>query len=294
MTAGDATAAGELDYHAPDSLEDACRRLEAAEDPTVIAGGQTLMLLVRQGFVEADALVDVTGVPAMSGVAVEDGAVTVGATTPYAALADHPASERARLLADACGVIADPQVRAMGTVGGALCHADPSFDLLAPLLCLDSEMRLVDADGARELPLREFLVGHMRTALEDGELLASVRFALPGADWGTAYEKHAPVDGGWATVGAAAAVHLADGAVADARVGLTAVGDTALRSPAAEDELRGEPAEAAALAAASEAAVDDVDPIDDRSGSAAYKRRLATTLVERALATAVERAGGAR
>jgi carbon-monoxide dehydrogenase medium subunit len=294
MTAGDAVAVGEVAYHAPDSVEDACRRLEAAENPTVIAGGQTLMLLIRQGFVEADALVDVTDVPSMSGVEVEDGTVTVGATTTYADLADHPASERAALLGDACSVIADPQVRAMGTVGGALCHADPSFDVLAPLLCLDSDVRLVDADGARTLPLREFLVGHMRTALEDGELLAAVRFELPGAEWGSAYEKHAPVDGGWATVGAAAAVHLEDGAVADALVGLTAVGDTALRSPAVEDELRGEPVDDAALAAASEAVVEDVDPIDGRSGSAAYKRRLATTLVERALTTAVERAGGAR
>lgn len=292
MSGGDAAA--EPAYHAPDSVEAACRQLAAAEDPTVVAGGQTLMLLVRQGFVEADAFVDVSGVPTMSGITVEDGTVSLGATTTYADLAAHDASDRARLLGDACEVIADPQVRAMGTLGGAVCHADPSFDVLAPLLCLDAELRLADGESDRTLPLGEFLVGHMRTGLEDGELLETIRFDVPGPDRGTAYVKHASVKGGWTTVGAAAALDVEDGTVAAPRVALTAVGDTAIRSPAVEAELRGAPAEPDALAAASEAVVDDVDPIGDRAGSALYKRRLATTLVERALTRALERAGGGR
>lgn len=291
MTAGDAATA-EPAYHTPETVEAACRHLAAADDPTVVAGGQTLMLLVRQGFVDADAFVDVSGVPAMSGIAVEDGTVTLGATTTYADLAAHDVGERARLLDDACGDVADPQVRAMGTVGGAICHADPSFDVLAPLLCLDATVTLVDGDGARTLPLSSFFVGHMRTALADGELLESVRFELPGPDGGTAYVNHAPAEGTWTTVGAAAAVRVEDGVVAAPRIALTAVGDTALRSPAVEDELRGAPASDETLAAASDAVVEDVDPIDDSSGSAAYKRQLARVLVERALTTAVERAGG--
>lgn len=291
MTTGDAAAA-RTEYHATESVGAACRRLRSAEDPLVMAGGQTLMLLLRQGFVTADAIVDVGAVPALSGISIDGDVATLGATTTYAALAAHEVSERATVLADACAVVGDPQVRAMGTLGGAVCHADPSFDVLAPLLCLDAELRLVDGEVARRLPLEEFLVGHMRTALGEAELLASLRVRLPGPSGGSAYVNHAPAADSDSTAGAATTVELEAGAVTSVRVGLTAVADTAVRAPAVEDELRGDPASADAIATASRAVTADVDPIDDRSGSADYKRQLAATLVERSLLAAVERAGG--
>lgn len=281
-------------YYAPDSLTAARQRLEAADDPLVIAGGQTLMLLLRQGFVDADALVDVTRVPSMSGISTEGDTATVGATATYADLADHSLADRVGMLGDACAVIADRQVRNAGTVGGAVCHADPSFDVLAPLLAIAADLRLVGDEGTRRLPLSEFLVGHMQTALRADELLESIRFEVPGPARGSAYEKHAPVEGGWTTVGAAAAVEVEDGTFTDPRVALAAVGDTTVRARSVEAALAGEPADDDAIEAASGAVVEDVDPIDDRAGSAAYKRRLAETLVERSLATARDRAGGDR
>ncbi|MEF8851007.1 MAG: FAD binding domain-containing protein [Haloarculaceae archaeon] len=297
---GGETGDDEVDYYAPETVDTARRRLAEATGVTeVVAGGQTLSLLVRHRLVDADALVDVSGVPALSGVSVTDGTAVVGATTTYAGLAAHDLSDRVAMLGDACEVIADRQVRTLGTVGGAVCHADPAFDVLAPLRCLDADLRIGGVDGERRVPLAEFVRGHMRTDLGDDELLETVRFDLPGAPseppdgWtGSAYEKHAAVEGGWPAVGVAACVTLANGAFADVRVGLTAVADTTVRSPGVEAALTGEPVAESAVAAASEAVTGDVDPIDDQSGSAEYKRRLAPTLVERALATAVRRAEG--
>ena len=282
------------DYFAPDSVSDARQRLADAEGfVKVVSGGQTLMLLLRQGFVQADALLDISRVPALSGVAVADGRVTVGATTTYADLADHEVADRVAMLGDACDGIADRQVRNAGTVGGALCHADPAFDIVPPLLCLNAKVRTGSTDGERTLPLADFLVGHMRTDLGPDELLEAVAFDLPDSDRsGSAYEKHAAVEDGWATVGAASLVTITDGQFSDVRVGLTAVADTAVRSQAVESSLTGEPVTEDAIETASEAVTEDIDPLDDLSGSAEYKRGLAPTLVARSLTTATRRAGG--
>ncbi len=293
MTA-DPSAGTEAAYYTPETVAAACRRLADADGARVVGGGQTLQLLIRQGFVDADAYVDVSTVPSLSGVTVADGTATVGATTTYAELAAHGVSARAAILDDVCSVVADRQVRAVGTVGGAVCHADPALDLLAPLLCLEASVRVRSTDGQRTLPLDQFLVGHLRTALGDDELLEELVFDLPTDDrTGTAYRKHSAVEAGWAAVGVAAVVSLDRERFDDVRVGLTAVADSAIRSPAVEGELTGAPVTEAAVAEASAAVTDDVDPVTDLSGSAEYKRRLAPTVVERTVATAVRRAGGA-
>jgi|AntRauTorcE11898_2_1112593.scaffolds.fasta_scaffold00099_47 carbon-monoxide dehydrogenase medium subunit len=282
------------DYFAPESVADARRRLAEEEGfVKVVAGGQTLMLLFRQGFVQADALVDVSRLPELSGLSTGDGRARVGATTTYADLAAHEVADRVTMLGEACNGIADRQVRNAGTIGGALCHADPAFDIVPPLLCLDAEVSIASEDGHRRLPLSAFLVGHMRTDLGPDELLEGVAFDLPAPEQsGSAYEKHAAVDDGWTTVGAATLVTVSDGTFFDVRVGLTAVADTAVRSPAVESALVGNPVTEDAIEAASEEVIADIDPLDDLSGSAEYKRGLAGTLVARSLATATDRAGG--
>jgi carbon-monoxide dehydrogenase medium subunit len=281
-------------YHAPETVEAARERLAETEGfVKVVAGGQTLMLLLRQGFVQADALVDVSRVDSLSGVSVADGRATVGATTTYADLLAHDLSDRVAMLGEACAGIADRQVRNAGTIGGALAHADPAFDVVPPLLCLEPEVRIGNAEGSRTIPLRDLFVGHMRTALDADDLLEAIAFDLPDSDrTGTAYEKHADVEGGWATVGASALVTLDGGRFEDVRVGLTAVADSAVRSPAVEEELTGEAVTGETISAASDAVTADIDPLDDLSGSAAYKRGLAATLVERGLRSATRRAGG--
>lgn len=284
----------ETAYARPESVESARRRLADSDGMTkVVAGGQTLMLLVRQGFVDADTLVDVTDVPELNGVTVDDNTARIGAATTYSDLAGHDLAETVGMFGDACEVIADPQVRNMGTIGGALGHADPAFDLPPTLCCLDAVVEIGSADGERSIPVADFLVGHMTTDLQPTELIEGVRFSVD-SERGSAYEKHAQGGDGWAAVGVAAAVRVDDGQFADVRVSLAAVADTAIRSQAVERALTGEIVRETSIATASEAVLDDIDPLDDRSGSAAYKEHLAPVMVERALERALERAGGTR
>ncbi|MFC7113759.1 FAD binding domain-containing protein [Natronoarchaeum sp. GCM10025703] len=280
----------ETTYYTPETVDDARRRLDGDGFRTVVAGGQTLMLLLRQGLLDADVLVDVGDIPALSGIETEDGTARIGAATTYRDLGSHDLADRIGMLGDACGVVGDRQIRGMGTIGGALGHADPAFDLIPTLCCLDAEIRVGSVEGERTVPISEFLVGHMTTDLRPDELIEGVQVGLE-ID-GSAYEKHAETENGWATVGVAAAVTLADGRFADVRIALAAVADTAVRSPAVEDSLVSEPVTDDAVAAASDAVVADIDPVDDLSGSATYTERLAPVVVERALERAVERAGG--
>lgn len=283
----------ETAYHAPDSIPAVHRRLDRADGETaILAGGQTLSLLLSQGFLDPDSLVDVTRVSELSGVTTDGSAAQIGATTTYADLADDELTDRIGALDDACAVIADRQVRNAGTVGGAVCHGDPSLDIVAVFRCLGATLRLGSVAGRRSLPLGEFQIGHMRTDLAESELLETITVSLPGERTGTAYEKHAPVEAGWTTVGAAAWLRHTGETITDARVALTAVGDTAVRAGSVEAELTGGPATREAVSVASELVQEDIDPIDDSSGSAAYKRALAPTIVERSLGRALDRAGG--
>lgn len=287
-------AADEVEYHAPEAVEAARAYLADADGrAAVVAGGQTLSLLLREGFVDADVLVDVAELPALRGISFDGDVATIGSATTYADLAAHRLGERVAMVREACSAIADRQVRNLGTIGGALAYADPALDILTPLLCLEAELGIGRNDGHRTVPLSSFLVGHLRTDLGSEELLESIRFEVPDGDRvGTAYEKHSTVDGGWATVGVASLVGVDDGVFSDVRVGLGAVAATAIRSPAIEAMLRDQPVTRDAIATASRAVSDDIDPVDDLSGSAEYKRRLAPTLVERCVERAVHRCGG--
>lgn len=283
----------ETTYDRPESVPAVHRRLDrAGGDVTVVAGGQTLSLLLRQGLVETDGLVDIGGIPELSGIDLDEGTATLGATTTYRELSRHDLSDRATVLGDACSVIADRQVRTMGTVGGALCHGDPALDIVAALRVLDATLRVGSVGGRRTVPLGEFQVGHMRTDRRENELLERISLDVPGPETGTAYEKHAAVEAGWATVGAATWVTVEEGTITEARVALTAVGDTALRAPSVEATLTGAGLDTETLSAASDAVGEVIDPIADRAGSAAYKRAVAPTVVERSLRAAVRRAGG--
>lgn len=295
MTA-DSQTADEPDYYVPETVEEAAQRLAGADDSVkIIAGGQTLTLLLRQGFLEPSAFLDVTNIQSMSGVSIDGNRVDIGATTTYDDLLTHGISSNVEMLEDACSVIGDRQVRGLGTVGGAVCHADPALDIIAPLHALEASVTLVNEAEHRTVPLDEFFVGHMETARGETELLTSIQCRLPATErWGTAYEKHARVEGGWATVGVAATVALTDGTISDVRIALTAVADSSVRASTAEAELTGERVSEHAIEQASQAVAADIDPIDDISGSARYKTQLAETLTDRTLRRAIERAGGTR
>lgn len=281
-------------YERPETLDEARALLDQyGNDAKLTAGGQSLMLLMRQGLLDPEVIVDISEIPTLNGVTVEDGTARIGAVTTYAELLDHALSSRFTQLADAVHVIADPQVRNMGTVGGAVGHADPSLDLVSNLLCLDADVHLGSVDGERVVSLAEFCQGYMQTDLDSNELVEAVSFPDDADEWGSDYTKHSNVKGGWATVGAGTRVKLSDdGRCEDVRVGLTAVADTAVRSPSVEDALRGEELDSDVLSAAAETVTQDIAPLDDLSGSTSYKEDLAVTLTERSLRSAVERAGG--
>jgi len=280
-------------YVTPDTVEAACDILAThGRDAKVVAGGQSLSLLLRQDLLDPAVIVDIGDLPELSGVSVTDGRVRIGATTTYSDLEASDAIQGIGSLQDAVDVIGDPQVRNLGTVGGALAHADPSLDILPPLLCLDATLDVVGPDGERSVPLAEFYDGYMKTDLNDGEIIAAVAFPTP-ATAGSAYEKRANVKGGWATVGIASAIDLADdGTIGTAHVALAAVDDTPVRAPAAEDDLEGAAPTADTIAAAAERIPGEINPLSDISGSVSYKKSLSVSLGRRSLRRASERAAG--
>ncbi len=276
-------------YTTPQTAAEAYELLEeAGHDGKIVAGGQSLSLLIRQGLLDPTILIDITDVDEFNAITVEDGRVRIGATASYTDLEEHELGDEIGVLRDSLAVIADPQVKNMGTIGGAISHADPSLDIIPPLLCLDADVVIGSTSGTRTVPLEAFAFGYMTTDLGEDELVAAVEFDRP--DGASAYQKHANVKGGWATVGSAAYVTLsADGHLETARVALTAMADTAIRTPTAESALRGIEPTADAIEDAAQSVVEDTDPLADISGSVEYKQRLAQALTARAVTTAVKR-----
>jgi len=283
----------EAGYVAPESVDDACAVLdEYGYDAKVMAGGQSLSLLLRQNLLDPTVIVDISEIPALAGITATDEAVSIGATTTYNELRSHEITAEYGCLDDAVSVIADEQIRNQGTIGGAVAHADPSLDVLPPLLCLNSTVTVIGPDGERTMPFAEFYSGYMETELGDGEVVASIDFDRIDGAHGSTYEKFANVEGGWATVGVGVAITLTDDheAIEHAAVALSAVGDTPIHSPGAEAALEGAAPVEATIETAADAIPDDIDPLDDISGSAAYKSSIAKRLGKRNLQTAIDRA----
>lgn len=282
-------------YLKPDSLAEACDVLSTrGKDAKVVAGGQSLSLLLRQDLLDPAVIVDISELSELGGIEVDSGRVSIGATATYSSLASHDITDGYRALGDAVAVIGDVQVRNLGTIGGAVAHADPSLDILPALLCADAELGLAGPDGRRSVPFEEFYEAYMQTALDDGEILAEITFDLPTEPYGSAYEKYANVDGGWAIVGVNSLLELSDDGsrIETARLALTAVDDTPVRAPSAETRLEGTTPSENVLDDAADAIPADINPLEDISGSIEYKETLAVRLGRRSLDRALERATG--
>jgi carbon-monoxide dehydrogenase medium subunit len=282
-------------YRRPDTLEETCDLLaEHEHDARLVAGGQSVSLLLRQDLLDPSVIVDVSDLEALDGIRVEEDGVRIGGTTTYAALGDHEVARTHEVFGDAVAVIADEQVRNLGTVGGAVAHADPSLDVLPPLLCLDATVHLAGPDGSRSVAFEDLYTGYMATDLDQDEVIEAITVERPSGPDGSAYEKYATVEGGWATVGVASRLELATEGdrIASARVALAAVADTPVRARAAEEHLEGHPPTADRLTAASERIPADIEPLEDLAGSAAYKESLAVRLGERSLERSAGRASG--
>jgi carbon-monoxide dehydrogenase medium subunit len=279
---------GKFDYVRPDTVDDAVRALaEGGDEAKVIAGGQSLLPLLRLRLAYPEVLIDVGGIDELRGVADAGDALVIGArTTHYQLVHDPLVAEHAGLLAQATSTVADPAVRHRGTLGGALAHADPAGDLPAVILALDGILIARGPGGEREIAAADFFVDYLTSSLGPDEVLTAIRIPKLGPGWGYRYEKFHRTAQSWATVGVAALVRRDNGTVAEARVGLTNMGTVPVRATATEQAASGAEASRAALSQAAGHADEGAEPPGDLHGAPDYRRHLARVLTGRALAAA--------
>ena len=277
-----------FDYARPATVEEALQVIaEGGDDVKVLAGGQSLIPVMRLRLAAPELVVDLTRIPELRGVREEGDALVVGAMTTHSDVLTDPLLARyGQLLVQATETVADRQVRHRGTFGGALAHADPAGDLPAVALALDAEFVLAGPSGRRTVPAAEFFVDYLTTALEEGELLVEIRLPKLGEDWGVRYEKFNRVAQAWSIVAVAAAVRREGGRIAEARIGLTNMGSTPLRATATEQSLLGADVSLEAVTAAAALAADGTSPSSDLNAQADYRQHLARVLTRRALAAA--------
>lgn len=277
----------EFDYVAPSTVDDAVRALaDAGEDAKVIAGGQSLLPVLRMRLATPTTLIDLGRVAELRGVREDGDHVAIGAmTTHYDVQRDPLVDAHLPLLTLAVATVADPQVRHRGTLGGALAHADPAGDLAAPCLAMDAELVLCGMDGRRTVPAAEFFVDFFTTALRPDELVVEVR--LPKfTGWHAHYEKFTRVAQAWSIVGVAACLRVESDTIAEARVALTNMAAVPVRAASVEAAIVGGPATAATLRAAAAHAADGTAPTADGNADREYREHLARVLTGRALTAA--------
>ena len=279
-----------FDYVAPATVEEALQAMaEAGDEGKVIAGGQSLLPVLRMRLNAPEMIIDLGRIESLRGIRDDGDHLVIGAMTTHAEVqADPLVREHALLISKAVAEVADPQVRHRGTFGGALAHADPAGDLGAPALALDAELVVQGPGGTRTIAAADFFVDLFTTAMEESELLTEVRIPKRSG-WGAHYEKFVRVAHQWPIVAVAAAVKVEGGTISEARVGLTNMGSTPLRATAVEQALVGKEATDEAVRAAAASAADGTNPPSDLNGDADYRRHIATVLTRRAVLAA---AGG--
>ena len=277
-----------FDYVKPASTDEAIRALaDGGEDAKVIAGGQSLLPLLRLRLSYPDLLVDVGGLDELKGVSDAGDSLLIGATTTHYQLVHDPLiAEHCGLIAEAAAMVADPAVRHRGTFGGSLAHGDPAGDLPAVAVALGATLIARGPAGEREIAASDFFVDYLTTALRPGEIVTGVRVPKLAGDWGYRYEKFHRTAQAWAIVGVAALARRSNGHVAEARVGLTNMGSVPVRAHAVEAAAAGAEATREALNAAAASAADGTEPPADLHGAPDYRRHLARVLTGRALAAA--------
>jgi carbon-monoxide dehydrogenase medium subunit len=277
-----------VDYQKPSSVDEALRALSAGgEDAKILAGGQSLIPLLRLRLAAPTLLVDLNGIAEMRGVSEDSDSIVIGAMTTHSSvLADPLVARYATLVQQATATVADRQVRHRGTFGGSLAHADPAGDLPAVAVASDATFEIAGSGGRRSVPASEFFQDYLTTAIGPDEILTAVR--LPKREgWGTHYEKFQRMAQAWAIVGVAAAVRRDGGTIAEASVALTNMGATPVRATAVEQALVGSDGSLASVTAAAAHAVDGANPTGDVNASADYRRHLASVLTRRAIQAAM-------
>lgn len=285
-------------YRAPGSLTEALRLLREGQsggEVKVLAGGQSLIPLIKLRLAEPATLIDLSQIAELRGVHEEANGITIGAMTTYFQTIDSAeVQRRCPLLVQTIRQVGDPQVRARGTIGGSLAHADPAGDLPATAMALNAEVRVVGPSGQRIIPVRSFITDMLTTSLQPDEIVTAVNFqATDTPNTGTAYVKHRHPASGYAVVGVAAIIRLgADGSCEEARIGVTGAGSHATRASSVEQALNGKRLDANMIAQACATIADGVDLMSDSYASAEYRAHLARVIARRAIEEALANARG--
>ncbi|MCH2254670.1 MAG: xanthine dehydrogenase family protein subunit M [Vicinamibacterales bacterium] len=281
-------------YYRAGSLAEAGQLLQQHPGAKLLAGGHSLIPLLKFRLATPAALIDIGRLDELKGISVTDGRVRIGALTTHAELAaSSELAERCPALGEAAGLIGDPAVRNRGTIGGNVAHADPASDLPTVLRALDATIAVTVDDGERSIPAADFFEGMMETALGDHDIVTAIEVPAAGAGQGQAYVKFSHPASRYAVVGAAAAVTLVGGTVGVVAVALGGLVPAARRAASVEEALAGQAPTADAIAAAAAAVSADLgdELIGDIYASAEYRRAMAPVCVKRALRAAVERSG---
>jgi aerobic carbon-monoxide dehydrogenase medium subunit len=284
-----------FEYDRPETLEEALSLLEQhGEDAKVLAGGQSLIPLMKLRFAAPARLIDVNRIAGLDGIEERDGSLRIGALVRHHQLAASDVIEaRYPTIATAAPLISDPIVRNLGTIGGSLAHADPSGDLGSVMIAMGAMIVARSTGGEREIPAAELAEGPFQSTLSPTELITEIRVPAPPPRSGGTYLKLERKVGDFATVAAAIFLSLENGSIASAGIGLTSVGLTNLRAEAAESSLAGAAPGEDAFAEAGRLAAEAAEPTTDVRGSAEYKRHVVDVFVRRGLAAAAEMAGPA-
>jgi len=282
-----------FDYHRAGTVQEAIALLQQHGDGAkLLAGGHSLLPVLKLRLSEPDHLIDIGGISDLRGVRRDGDTLRIGALTTHNAIEqDAVLREQCPLLVETAAKVGDRQVRNRGTIGGALAHADAAADYPAAILALDAEMIAHGPNGERTIAAADYFVAFLTTALEPDEVLTEIRLPVAAPKTGTSYQKLANQASGYAIVGVAAVVTLnGNGDGGEVRIGITGTGERAIRATAVEQALAGTALDEAAIRAASERAGEGIEPLDDLHAGANYRLGVTRGLTRRALLTAVERA----
>ena len=285
---------GTFEYHRPASVAEAVALLaRLGEAARVLAGGHSLVPMMKLRLASPEHLVDINGIGEIKGIARANGEIRIGAATTQAdAAASDVLTSACPIIAETIAVIADPQVRNCGTIGGNAANGDPGNDMPAVMMALDARYALCGPDGEREVAARDYYLGVFDTVIATGELLTEIRIAVPAAGHGSCYKKLKRKVGDYATAATAVILEMAGGTCAKAAVALTNVGATAILAADAADALTGTAVDEAAIEQAAARAMAVADPVGDLHGPAEYRRAMVGEMTRRAIRDARARAGG--
>jgi carbon-monoxide dehydrogenase medium subunit len=286
----------DFEYFAPKTVKEALSLLSQYEEAKIIAGGQSLLVVLKQRLFSPECLIDIKGIQELDYIKYEEGkGLRIGALTPHRTIEKSPVIQKHfPVLSEMENNIATIQTRNWGTIGGNICHGDPAGDPAPVFIALKAKLKLASLSGERVIDMEEFSKDYLEVALEPGEMLAEIQIPAPAPHTGTAHDKLMVMKGDMGIIGAAVSITLdSKGSCQDARIALSNAASVPLRAGKAEKKLIGKVPSDALLAEAGDVASVEVDPPDDVHGSAKYRREMAKVFVRRAAAKALERARAA-